>query len=184
MSSYIALLRGVNVGGKNLLPMRELQAIVANAGCVEVRTYIQSGNVVFRATATQAAQLPEALSKAIGERFGFRAPVIVRQAKELQGIVEENPFLASGSRVDASALHIAFLAKAADPGRITALDAQRSPGDTFQVRQQGRRELYLHLPGGVARSKLTNAYFDAALATTSTVRNWRTVLKLLEMTMK
>jgi uncharacterized protein (DUF1697 family) len=123
------------------------------------------------------------VQKSISERFGFRAPMIVREAEELQGVVSENPFLAPGSDVDAQALHVAFLTETADPRRIAALDSQRSPGDSFQVRRQGRREVYLHLPNGIARTKLTNAYFDAALATTSTVRNWRTVLKLLEMTM-
>jgi uncharacterized protein (DUF1697 family) len=110
-------------------------------------------------------------------RLGFRTPIVIRSADELRRVVADNPFL--GTIADVGSLHVGFLAELAGPEKVAALDPKRSPGDSFKVRG---REIYLCLPNGVARSKLTNNYFDSALATTSTFRNWRTVLKLVEMT--
>ncbi len=176
VASHVALLRGINVAGKNKLPMAGLVELFSAAGCEDVRTYIQSGNVVFAASPKAAAQIPKIIADGIAARFGLRVPVVLRTSEELRAVSEGNPFLRSGS--DAESLHVAFLADL--PGRRlgAALDPRRSPGDAFELRG---REIYLHLPNGVARTKLTNAYFDSALATTSTLRNWRTVLKLLEM---
>lgn len=172
----IALLRGINVGGKNRLPMKELSALFVEAGCDDVRTYIQSGNVVFRAGSTEGEELSSVISAMISERFGYRIPVIVRTAQALQEIVQANPFLQAGAETDK--LHIMFLADLPDSELVDALDSNRSPGDEFAVRG---REIYLHCPNGAARSKLTNSYFDSKLSTTSTSRNWRTVGKLIEL---
>jgi uncharacterized protein (DUF1697 family) len=100
----------------------------------------------------------------------------VRTADELRAVAQGNPFLDEGA--DADTLHVAFLADRPRSDRVAALDANRSPGDSFVVRGS---EIYLRLPNGVARTKLTNAYFDSKLSTISTARNWRTVLKLLEL---
>jgi uncharacterized protein (DUF1697 family) len=174
---YVALLRGINVGGKNTLPMRHLAAMFVEAGCSDVRTYIQSGNVVFAATPGVVKRLADAISRRIAKNFGYRVPVVLRTADELHQVLSGNPFLKSGA--DGRSLHVAFLADLPDPRRIAALDPKRSPGDSFKLRG---REIYLCLPNGVAGTKLSNAYFDSTLATTSTLRNWRTVLKLVEMT--
>ena len=173
---YVALLRGVNVGGKNRLPMKDLAAMFADAGCADVVTYIQSGNVVFRATDACAARVPAAVAKAVAERLAFRAPVVMRTAAELRAVARGNPFLKPGA--DPDALHVLFLADRPAAARVAELDPHRSPPDEFEVRG---REVYFRCPNGVGRSKLTNAYFDSKLATTSTLRNWRTVLKLVEM---
>jgi uncharacterized protein (DUF1697 family) len=175
-ATFLALLRGVNVGGKNKLPMKDLAGLFTAAGCDDVRTFIQSGNVIFKATLTLAARLPAAIAERIAERYGYRTPVVLRTATELADVVANNPFLKQGAAEDT--LHVLFLASLPTSDLINALDPGRSPPDAFIV--QGR-EVYLHLPDGVARSKLTNAYFDAKLATTSTGRNWRTVTKLLEL---
>lgn len=167
---HVALLRGVNVGGKHRLPMVELTAQFETAGACEVRTYIQSGNVVFAAASADAAQIAERVRLAIARQYGFETPVVLRSAVEWRAALEHNPFLAEGA--DPQMLHIAFLADAPSRVRAAALDPRRSPGDRFQLRG---RELYLHLPNGVARSKLTNAWIDSSLSTTSTLRNWRTV---------
>lgn len=174
---FIALLRGVNVGGKNKLRMSDLAAMATEAGCANVRTYIQSGNVIFVASASVARQIPAIISQRIDEQLGLRVPVVLRSSAELLRIVENNPFLQSGA--DAATLHVAFLADEPASSRIRSLDPDRSPGDSYSV---CGRNIYLCCPTGVARSKLTNAYFDSALATTSTVRNWRTVMTLAEMT--
>jgi uncharacterized protein (DUF1697 family) len=106
----------------------------------------------------------------------LRVPVVTRTADELREVSEQNPFLAAGA--DAAALHVVFLADRPSPARAAALDPQRSPGDALALRG---RDIYLHCPHGVARSKLTNDYFDSKLATVSTARNWKTVLRLLEL---
>ena len=170
----IALLRGINVGGKNKLPMKDLAALFREAGCEDVRTYIQSGNVLFRAGATPAEGIPSLISASIQDRFGYRVPVVTRTAAELRATVEANPFAGA----EADKLLVLFLADPPDPERVEALDPNRSPGDEFAV---VGREVFLHCPNGFARSKLTNSYFDSALSTTSTGRNWRTVGKLLEL---
>ena len=173
---YVALLRGINVGGKNILPMKEFAAIFEKAGCGEVRTYIQSGNVVFACPASAVKTLPEKITLAIEKRFGFRAPIVVRSADELRTVLRDNPFL---KKVDDHRwLHVYFLADAPEVKAVATLDPARSAPDAFHV---SGREIYLHAPNGMGRSKLTNAYFDSKLATVSTARNWATVQKLLEM---
>jgi uncharacterized protein (DUF1697 family) len=175
VSRYVALLRGINVGGKNTLPMKDLAAMFSAAGCEDVLTYIQSGNVVFNARPAVAAKVPAAVASAILARSGYRVPVVTRSADEVRGVAAKNPFLAGH---DPATLHVAFLADKPKAAAVASLDAGRSPPDELIVRG---REIYLRLPNGVAPSKLTNAYFDSALGTTSTMRNWRTVLKLLEL---
>ena len=173
---YVALLRGVNVGGRNKLLMRELAAMFVEAGCEDVRTYIQSGNVVFRAAPTLADGLSARITTAIAASHGFQIPVVIRTAADLARVIHGNPFLADGA--DPTKLHVGFLAQAPDPAKVARLDPGRSPPDAFVVRGD---EVYLHFPAGVARSKLTNGYFDRTLGTVCTIRNWRTVCKLHEM---
>ncbi len=179
-STHVALLRAINVGGNNMLPMRELVEIFTEAGCADVRTYIQSGNVVFSATPACAKRIPRVVPDKIAERRGFRPPVVLRTAEEIDRAASGNPFLGAGATAGegGAALYVVFLAEAPARGLIAALDPGRSPGDSFEVRG---REIYLNLTTGAADTKLTNSYFDSKLATISTVRNWRTVLKLQEM---
>ncbi len=172
----IALLRGINVGGKNMLPMQELSALFVEAGCEDVRTYIQSGNVVFRTGSAVGEEISSTISASILSRFGYRVPVITRTARAFLEIVQANPFLEAGAEADK--LHVMFLAELPESASVESLNPQRSPGDEFAVLG---REIYLHCPNGVARSKLTNSYFDSRLSTISTTRNWRTVRKLLEL---
>jgi uncharacterized protein (DUF1697 family) len=172
---HAALLRGINLGTRRL-PMKELAAMFDDAGCSDVKVYIQSGNVVFRAGRELAARVPGLIATAISETYGFDCPVVTRTAAELVKVARANPFL---RRADPDRLGVAFLADRPGAARIASLDPKRSPPDEFAV---VGRDIYLHLPNGFARSKLTNAYFDSRLATISTARNWRTVLKLVEMT--
>lgn len=173
---HLALLRGINVGGRNLLPMRDLAGLFEDAGCREVRTYIQSGNVLFSAEPALAEALPARLAAAILERHGLKVPVLLRDLEQLRRAVAGNPFLAAGE--GEAHLHLMFLAEVPAPARAAALDPDFSPGDRFAVRG---REIYLVLPNGTARSRLTNAWFDARLETVSTLRNWRTATRLLEL---
>ncbi len=174
---YVALLRGINVGGKNSLPMKDLAVMFEKAGCGGVATYIQSGNVVFQADAKLARQIPDLISKAILKSFKISIPVIVRKAEDLIQISKKNPFFKKGGTIDT--VHVAFLAHTPTPEAVKSLDPNRCTIDGFQV--QGS-EIYLHFPKGLAKTKLTNQYFDSKLSTISTVRNWKTLLKLIEMT--
>ena len=155
--------------------MADLRSMFAEAGCAEVRTYIQSGNVVFEAAQNMAERVPEIVVEAIRKRFGFETAVVVRSTEELQEVAHSNPFDTSG---DPRLLHVAFLQNTPAAEAVASLDPERSPPDAFEVRG---REVFLHYPNGVAGSKLTNEYLAAQLQTVSTTRNWRTVLTLLDM---
>lgn len=176
MSRLAALLRGVNVGGKHVLPMAELRALLEQLGCRDVETLLQSGNAVFAADARAARGLGERLERALVRRFGFEVPVVLRSAADLARVLARNPFLADGAPEDA--LHVAFLRERPARARAAALDPGRSPGDAFALVGS---ELYLHLPNGVARTRLTSAWLDASLGTVATVRNWRTATKLARL---
>jgi uncharacterized protein (DUF1697 family) len=173
---HVALLRGINVGGKNMLPMKELAGLFVAAGCGDVETYIQSGNVVFCSDDKVAGRVQKAITKQVDLQFGFKVPVVLRTASEMQAAIRGNPFLKAGATEEM--LHVFFLADLPGPDLVAGLDAMRSAPDEFAVIG---REIYVKLVTGAAKTKLTNAYFDSKLKTVSTMRNWRTVLKLAEM---
>ena len=173
--THLALLRGINVAGKNILPMKDLTQIFSAAGCSNVRTYIQSGNVIFD-TRGSAPKIAAAITTEIEKRYGYRVPLVLRTSEQLLQTIRGNPFLPKVA--DQRWLHVYFLAHSPRSAAIATLDPARSAPDAFQVIGQ---EIYLHLPNGMGRSKLTNAYFDSKLSTVSTARNWATVLKLSEM---
>ena len=172
---HVALLRGINVGGKNMLPMKDLAAMMTEAGCREVVTYIQSGNVVFSASAAVLKKLPGIISQKIAHQFGHRVPVMIRSHEELAAVIRGNPFLKEGDE----RLYVAFLADIPAAEAVAKLDPNRSPSDRFAVIG---KDVYLHLQTGAAKTKLTNAWMDSKLSTISTARNWATVRKLHEMT--
>ena len=174
-SAHDALLRGINLGARRL-PMKDLAAMLEDAGCAGVRTYIQSGNVVYRAAPALARRVPAIVEREIAVRYGFECPVVTRSAAEIDGIVEGNPF--PDAVAEPKTLHVGFLRDRPGKPQVAALDPDRSPPDAFVVRG---REIYVHYPKGSARSKLTPQYFDPRLETVSTFRNWRTVLALQEM---
>ena len=174
--THVALMRGINVGGKNKLPMKDVVALFEKVGCRSVRTYIQSGNVVFQGDPAVAESVVDEVPRRIAKRFGYWVPVVLRSAEELRDAATRNPFVAE--QPDPKHLHVGFLADAPDSDAVASLDPARSTGDRFAVLG---REVYLHVPGGMARTKLTTDYFDRRLDTVMTVRNWRTVSRLLEM---
>lgn len=173
---HIALLRGINVGGKNILPMKELAAMFVGVGCGDVRTYIQSGNVVFTAKPAIVKRLPGLISKAISDDFDLDIPIVMRTARELAKVAGNNPFLKNGQ--DTKPLYVAFLEEKPSKAAQKALDPDRSPPDEFAVRGS---EIYLNYLNGAGKTKLNTQYLDSRLKITSTIRNWRTVLKLVEM---
>jgi len=176
---YVALLRGINVGGNNILKMADLAAIFSAADCEDVATYIQSGNVVFTATPQVAAKIALIVRAEVQAMCGFGCLLTLRSQPQMLAVLAANPFLQGKKPVtDEKQLHVAFLAEEPTPEQIATLDPNRSPGDGFRVVGS---EVFLHMPNGMARTKITNQWLDSRLKTTSTVRNWNTVRKLAQM---
>ncbi len=172
---FVALLRGINVGGKNMLPMKDLVGMFEKAGCADVKNYIQSGNVVFTTNPTVAKSIPLVIAKEIEKRFKLTVPVVIRSQSEIRAVASSNPFLKAG--VDEERLHVVFLKDRPTKEMAEILDPNRSPGDSFVVHGA---DIFLSI-ASAAKTKITNAYLDSKLKTVSTGRNWRTVLKLREM---
>jgi len=172
---WVALLRGVNVGGRNRLPMEALAAFFEAAGCASVRTVIQSGNVLFRATTAVARAVPARVAARVEKAYGHRPAMVVRSAAELAAALKGNPLQLEG--LDEELLHVVFLADRPAAAAVKALDPARSLGDRFAVRG---REVFLFLPRGVSGTKFTVDYLDRTLGTMGTWRNWRTVRRVAE----
>jgi len=175
---HVALARGLNVGGKNRLAMKELVRAFEDAGAENVSTYIQSGNVLFTASAAAAKMIAERVGELLEERHGLRVPLVVRSATQLEKVAASNLFLRDPPSLDPKSLLVAFLAGRPTAARVASLAPDRSPSDRFAVLGS---EVYLWCPNGVARSKLTTAWLDVKLATTATVRSWQTVCRLVEL---
>jgi uncharacterized protein (DUF1697 family) len=172
----VALLRGINLGGRNKIGMADLRELFAALGCEDVSTYVQSGNVVFRSSVASASKLTRAIEERIGSDLGLDVTVLLRTKAQLAEVAGGNPF--DERTVDPATLHVTFLAEKPDPARVRALDPARGRPDEFRV---VGREVYLHCPNGYGRTKLDNAYFEKQLAVAATTRNWRTVTKLAEL---
>lgn len=175
MTTYLALFRGINVGGKNLIPMKSLIEIFTGSKCENVRTYIQSGNVYFEADKALIARLPELILSQTAKKFNYSIPIIVRSDAQLEKVVANNPF---PDATDSNNLHVMFLADKPASSAVDSLDPNRSPGDTYKVKGQ---EIYACFGNGMSNTKLTSAYFDSRLKTICTGRNWRTTTRLLEL---
>lgn len=167
MARRIALLRGVNVGGRKV-PMASLREVFEELGHTNVRTYIQSGNVVFDAKGS-APSVRTALERAIDERFGLDVTVLLRTPAELAKVKAQNPF-----GPDA---YVTFLDGVPDRKRVSTLDPAPFAPDEFRVAGQ---EVYVRCPNGYGRTKINNTFFEKKLATRATTRNWNTVATLLE----
>jgi uncharacterized protein (DUF1697 family) len=174
MEVMVALLRGVNVGGKNKLAMADLREITEGCGHDHVRTYIQSGNVVFRSAEESTALVAEQLQRAIADKTAVRPDVLVRSRDEFRAVLAGNPYVHRGE--DPAHLHVVFTG-GTSPASLESVDvASYAPEAAVAVGQQ----LYLFLPLGLGRSKLAAA-LGRLQGPSGTTRNWRTVTKLLEM---
>lgn len=175
MNTFVALFRGINVGGKNSLPMKELVAALEKLGCRQIQTYIQSGNVVLKSNAADVSALAGKITAEIKKSRGFAPFVLLLSLKEFRKVVDNNPF--SQASIDPRVLHVGFLAaKPKDPD-LKALESIRAANERFRLVD---RAFYLHAPDGIGRSKLA-AHTERLLGVAMTDRNWRTVDKLLEM---
>jgi len=174
--TYVAFLRGINVGGKNKVAMPELRSMFEELGHQEVVSCVQSGNIVFGSRASAPAKLAAGIERAMAGTFGLTVSVHLRTRRDLEGVVVGNPFITKGAEF--TSLHVMFLADAPEGKALAKLDPDRSPPDEFEVRG---REIYLHYPNGSGRSKLTTDYFERSLGTSATARNWNTITKVLKL---
>ncbi|MEO1087012.1 MAG: DUF1697 domain-containing protein, partial [Acidobacteriota bacterium] len=175
MTTFVALLRGINVGGKNVLPMKDLKAMLTDLGAAGVRTYIQSGNAVFSAEADAAAGLGDRLADAIEAARGFRPQTLVLGAAELAAIADANPF--PEATAEPKTLHFFVLERTPPAPDLDALRAIARDSERFELID---RCFYLHAPDGIGRSKLA-AKAEKALGVPATARNRRTLSKILEL---
>lgn len=177
MTRWIALLRGINVSGKNAIRMAALQSSFERLGYKNVRTYLQSGNVVFDAKTSDTEKFSAKITAAIAQDFGLDVAVGVVSAQTLSRIVESNPFpLISTS--DVTLYHATFLQQAVSAKQFAAVKLPAATGE--QAKLLGN-VVYLHCPHGYGNTKLNNHYFEKALGVTATTRNWRTVLALQQL---
>ncbi|HEY5721171.1 MAG TPA: DUF1697 domain-containing protein [Allosphingosinicella sp.] len=176
MGGFIALLRGINVGGHTRVPMAELRPLAEGLGWEDVRTYIQSGNLLFKSKG-KAPALETALEEALGKHFGFAPAVIVCSASDWTALAGANPF-AKESGTEPNRVMIGLSKQKPKPGAAEALEGRAAAGE--RVREAGGA-LWFHYPHGAGTSKLTPGLIDRLVGSPLTARNWRTFLKLKEM---
>ncbi len=173
MNSFIALFRGINVGGKNLLPMKSLSELILSLGCENVKTYIQSGNVVFQTDSNSKTDLAKRLSANVLEAHGFEPKVFLLDATELAVAIANNPFPTEEGKL----LHFFFLDAIPQSPDLEKLEAVKQRSESYELKSN---VFYLYAPEGVSRSKLfTNV--EKCLGVAATARNWNTVAKLASM---
>jgi uncharacterized protein (DUF1697 family) len=174
-NTYIALFRGINVGGSKVVPMKELRLTFEQIGCTHVRTYIQSGNVVCRSAVPTAEGLSARLTAQVTKRHGFTPGVMVLTRRELDRAIADNPF--PEAEGDPKCLHLFFLAGPAKKPDLAGLEAIAAAGERFLLKG---KVFYLHAPAGFGTSKLA-ARAERLLGVATTARNWRTVTALRDM---
>ncbi len=177
MATVISLLRGVNVGGHRNLKMDVLREVYESLGFEDVRTYVQSGNVVFRTKGNKLMGLASRIEYAIENAFGFRPDVILRSCEEMKAVLGRNPF-EGREGVEPNKLQVMFLAGEPCEDGVTKILGMKT--DPEEVRVCGR-ELYIYFPHGMGKTKLPLVAMGKALKTPGTCRNWNTVVKLVEM---
>ncbi|MBT1154221.1 DUF1697 domain-containing protein [Aminobacter anthyllidis] len=178
MSVFVALFSGINVGGNRIVKMAELKESFDELGFADVATYIQSGNVVFKAEAGDAAALTATIESAFEKRWGFRSRIMVRDLGWLEALVANNPYPEVAD--NPTKLHASALERAPTAEEIARLAERCSGPESFEVKGD---VLYLHAPDGLGKSKFAEV-MPRTLKVPGTMRNWRTVLTLLEMARK
>ena len=175
MKTYIALFRGINVGGRHILPMKELVALLEDLGCSKVKTYIQSGNAVFESKESNPSQLSNKISAEIKKRRGFEPFVLLLSRKEMEKVIANNPFPVGEK--DSKILHVGFLTSTPKSIDMKMLEGFRASSEQYRLIEN---IFYLYAPEGIGRSKLA-VNTERALGVPITDRNWGTVCKIMEL---
>ena len=173
MPTYVSLLRGINVSGRNRIPMADLRSLYQAYGHTDITTYVQSGNVVSRSDARSAGAVVRALERAIATDLDLEVKVLVRTPVELDRVRAGNPFLVPGT--DLTKLHVTFLAETPKGERVDALDGDAFAPDRFAIRGT---EVYVLCAAGYGTTKINNGFFERKLGVAATTRNWKTVTQL------
>jgi uncharacterized protein (DUF1697 family) len=176
MSTCIALLRGINVGGHNKIPMAELRALCEGIGLRNVQSYIQSGNLVFLATESPQ-RIEDRIEQAIEKTFGLKITVLVRTAAEWPEYRKKNPLAAACEKEP----NLVMLALSKEPPRSDAVASLRERAAADERIEAGAGAIWIHYGSGMGRSKLSPALLDKLVGSPVTTRNWRTILKLAEL---
>ncbi len=179
MTTYISILRGINVGGQKKVKMADLKDLYQSLNFNDVKTYIQSGNVVFQCQDSSPSKLREKIENKIKEVFDFHVPVLIRTKDEIQKIIEDNPF----KKEDIKHLYVTFISdspveKPVKEKLIKEANKIKNESEKLSISE---REIYLYLPNGYGKTKLSNDFFERKLNVSATTRNWRTVNRLLDI---
>lgn len=178
MPVYISMLRAVNVGGHSPIKMDALRELYRSLGFEDPTTYVQSGNVIFRAKAASEAAMAKKIGTAIQKQFGTQPEVIIRTIEEMKAVVAANPF-ANRASIEPAKLHVSFYANAPGPGEREKMAAITCPEELHLV----GRDLYVYFPEGAGRSKLPPV-LNRAVKIPTTARNWNSVTKMLEIALQ
>lgn len=178
MNKYVILLRGINVGGHNKLPMDELSALLTKNNYKNIQTYIQSGNIILESSSSSNL-ISENIKALIHKNYGYTIPVICLTVQELIDAFQNNPFLTA--EVNLKTLHLTVLKDSPKKETIEQLSIPIYKNDRYKVYKQF---IYLYTPDGYAKTKFTNEKFEKGLQTTATSRNWNTVTKLIQLSTK
>ncbi|MDZ7614310.1 MAG: DUF1697 domain-containing protein [Flavobacteriaceae bacterium] len=180
MSTYISLLRGINVSGQKLIKMDDLRKCFENLGFQDVRTHVQTGNVVFESEETDIVKIEENITRRIEHEFGFIVPVIAMTPEKLKHIIEYNPFLKDTEK-DQNYFHITFLSSIPENYDPRLFTDKKLAGEEIVFNGNAA---YLYCPNGYGRTKLTNNFLETKLKVGATTRNWKTTNILLKMAEK
>lgn len=178
MPTYIALLRGINVGGHNKIAMTQLKVMLESMGLANAKTWLQSGNVVFETKKQSPAALEKSLETATKSQFDLSIDYVVRTAAEWKKVIAANPFQKE-AKTDPSHMVVAFMKSSPKPEAVKSLRAGITGPEQVELK---RNELYLIYPAGIGQSKLTNTVIEKKLGVRGTARNWNTILKLAALT--
>jgi len=178
MHTYIALLRGINVSGQKKILMADLKKLFEEMGFRDIKTYIQSGNVIFESKEKHSeTALAAQIARAVKNKYGFEVPVLVKDLAAWKQAIVQNPFLKE-KNINPEKLHITFLAEQPAAENIEKIKKTPFPPDRFEWKG---KEIYLHCPDRYGETKFSNKFFENKLKVQATTRNWKTVNKLLEM---
>lgn len=180
MSAFVSMLRGINVGGQKQIRMQTLRGIYEELGFTRVRSYVQSGNVIFESMEQDPSFLMKQIESRIELKCGFPVPVFIRQVHELGRILTGNPFIIDRNE-DTSKLHVTFLYQAPPD---TVWSKLVTPSDAPDEFAQGEMAIYLYCPNGYGKTRLSNSFFEQKLGVLVTTRNWNTVNALYDLVME
>ncbi len=179
MTTCIALLRGINVTGHHKIKMAVLKQLFLDLGYIDVVTYIQSGNVLFKSEGQESSKIEQSIVYAIENKFKYTVTVLVLAKKQIETIYNSNPFIEKIKNVDHTKLYATFLNSAPVLDRISEIKNRiNSNDDEFQIID---KTAYLYCPNGYGKTKLNNNFFEKKLKVNATTRNWKTITKLFEL---